>query len=731
MNLPPRYINWRTIDGRKVPCRPDGTVIDPHDQANHLTREEAEASTHPVGFVLRAEDGLFFLDMDKCYVNGAWTAEASSIFESFAGAMGEVSQSGTGLHIIGRCDPSQLQDRRNKWDGWLEFYTDKRFIAFGSTGWSAIAGEYGDRDWTTQLLALVPQREHLGELPEGIDANYTGPSDDDELIRKMLGATNAAGAFGGVTVRDLWEANVATLSVKYPAYDGNGGFDHSSADAALMSHLAFWTGKDMPRMDRLFRRSALMRDKYEKREDYRRDTVQNAARLCNRVYDVKPKTEVAALPGMESQPREVFLTIPEMIEHFKGCVYVRDIHRVFVPDGSLLKPEQFNATYGGHMFQMMPDMTKPTKKAFEALTENLTHTFPSAISTCFRADREAGEIVKGDVNVFVPHDLTPVQGDVTPFTDFMAKLIPDERDRRILLSWCASLVQNRGYKPQWSPVLQGTEGNGKTLIARCLRHILGRQHTHEPRPDQLNSQFVSFDENKLLIIVEEIHMGGRRQLLDFLKPRITNEWVEVEVKGVDKRMVRNTASWLFCTNYRDAVIKTKSDRRYAIFFTPQQSKADIIRDGMDEPYFPNLYRWLDGGGYDRVAHYLLTYPIDQEFNPAGDCQRAPETSSTAEAIRASTGGVESEIEEACESERVGFRGGYVSSWAFEQLLKDKGMRISLPKRGDILRTMGYYLVGRTGKAIMNEGGTRPTIWAKDGTAGSVDDYLIKQGVGHV
>ena len=47
------------------------------------------------------------------------------------------------------------------------------------------------------------------------------------------------------------------LSQKYPAFDGAGGFDHSSADAALMSHLAFWTGKDMPRMDRLFRRSAL------------------------------------------------------------------------------------------------------------------------------------------------------------------------------------------------------------------------------------------------------------------------------------------------------------------------------------------------------------------------------------------------------------------------------------------------------------------------------------------
>ncbi|SFS13776.1 phage/plasmid primase, P4 family, C-terminal domain-containing protein [Yoonia litorea] len=37
-------------------------------------------------------------------------------------------------------------------------------------------------------------------------------------------------------------------------------------------------------MDRLFRKSALMRDKFEKRADYRRNTIRNAARLCKRVY---------------------------------------------------------------------------------------------------------------------------------------------------------------------------------------------------------------------------------------------------------------------------------------------------------------------------------------------------------------------------------------------------------------------------------------------------------------
>ena len=739
MNLPPRYINWRTIDQRKVPCRPDGTVIDPHDQANHLTLEQAQQSAHPVGFAMRAEDNLFFLDMDKCRTNDQWTDEASSIFQSFGGAWGEVSQSGKGLHIIGKCDPSKLQDRRNKWGGWLEFYTDKRFIAFGPNGWSVIGGgEPTDTDWTTQLLKFVPKREELGALPDGVDPTYTGTTDDQALITKMLSASSTAGGFGGVTVKDLWECNQNVLGRKWPADKQGDQFDRSSADAALCSHLAFWTGKDMPRMDRLFRMSALIRDKWDKRHrhdgaTYGQMTIESAARLCDKVYDVVPQT-VMSLPSVDGEPAqqlEVFLSIPEMVEHFKGCVYVRDIHRVLIPDGSLLKPEQFNAAYGGHMFQMMPDNSSPSKKAFEALTENRAHRFPQAVTTCFRADRPAGQIVDGEVNVFVPHNITPREGDVTRFLTFMSKLLPDETDRIILLSWCASLVQNPGFKPQWSPVLQGTEGNGKTLIARCLRHIIGRDHTHEPRPDQLGTQFISFDENKRLIIVEEFHMSGRRQLLDFLKPRITNEFVEVEVKGVDKRMIRNTASWIFCTNYRDALLKSRSDRRYAPFFTAQQDIDDLTRDGMSGNYFPNLYEWLNNGGYDNVAHYLLNYPISDEYNPSGSCQRAPVTSSTAEAIAVSTGGVESEIIEASESGRVGFRGEWVSSWAFDQLLKEKGIRITQPKRGEILRSMGYVSTGRASKAIMSENNMRPMLWKKGSGGSDFEDYLLEQGQGYM
>lgn len=305
--LPPRFILWRRIwnpatsKWDKIPCNHQGANIDPHDTSQwrshadtlQYTTFDETLPTAPfgVGWVLNG-DGWFFLDLDNC--GPTWTAEATAIYQSFGGALGEVSTSGKGLHIFGRCDPSQLVDRRNKWAGDKEFYVTKRFVALSQHGIHVIGdGDATDKDWTEQLRRLVPEREHLGELPDGRDETYTGPDDDTALLRLAMASRSNANAFGmGVTFADLWEARAEPLAKQYPAYSGTAGqFDHSSADAAVMGHLAFWTGRDMPRMDRLFRTSALMRDKYRDRADYRRDTIQGAARLCKAVYN-KPTASV-------------------------------------------------------------------------------------------------------------------------------------------------------------------------------------------------------------------------------------------------------------------------------------------------------------------------------------------------------------------------------------------------------------------------------------------------------
>jgi primase-polymerase (primpol)-like protein len=53
------------------------------------------------------------------------------------------------------------------------------------------------------------------------------------------------------------------------------GGDHSRADQALVSMLAFWTNYDAARVDRLFRQSGLMRDKWHA-DSYRRATLRKA-----------------------------------------------------------------------------------------------------------------------------------------------------------------------------------------------------------------------------------------------------------------------------------------------------------------------------------------------------------------------------------------------------------------------------------------------------------------------
>lgn len=728
--LPPRFLNWRIEDGRKVPCTRDGRKCDAHDQANHLTYEQAAAAGYGVAYAMRAEDGWFFLDLDKCrQPDGNWTADAVAIFTSFTGAWGEVSQSGNGLHILGRCDPAAMVSRRNKWGGWLECYTTDRFIAFGSTGWQVIGGgQDTGQDWTSHLLKIVPEREHLGELPDGRDERYTGPEDDDKLIEMMLRSTGGAGAMFGMkaTVRDLWEANAPVLAKHYPAYNGDPtAFDRSSADAALMAQLAFWTGRDMPRMDRLFRKSSLMRQKYEVREDYRRDTIQNSARLCKTVYD-KP---ARGMPGVGAMPVAVadlglYLTVQEMQEHFKGCVYIQDLHRVMIPDGRMMKAEQFNAAYGGHMFQMSPDGTKPTDEAFKALTQNKAFKFPQAISPCFRPEMPPHAIdAEGSINVYVPPKVTMTEGDVTPFLTLLAKLLPVERDRAILLAYMASCVQNPGVKFQWAPVLQGCEGNGKTAIFSAVLYAVGRRYTHQPKAKHLGGQFNKYLENKLFILVEEIHMQGRREMLDDLKPLITNLEIEVEGKGVDQRMADNRANWAFCTNYKDAVLKSRGDRRYAIFFTAQQAPEDLARDGMTGSFFPNFWTWLRGDGYSNVAWFLKHYSIPADLDPAGMCHRAPETSSTNVAIEESRGGFEHDILDAAASNVPGFRGGWVSSWALTKLAKDVGYRIGRNKYREIMKSLGYEFFGQAVRPIMAEGGLRPALYRLPGTE---TDYEVSQ-----
>jgi len=738
-----QFILWRMIDGKKLPVSPYTLdVVSAHDRAHWVDAQTAISCAATckdcgVAFVFTSDDPFFFVDIDKCLLDGGqWSDIAVELMTQFTGAAIEVSQSGRGLHIIAKGAPIP-HGCKNIQLG-IEYYTEQRFVAL--TGQN-IVGDAGT-DHSQQLALMTTKYFAPGasadfssfDWTQSPVDNWTGPTDNEKLIERATKSKSAAGILGGrATFADLWTANAAKLSQFYP-HDSK-PFDESSADAALASHLAFWTGKNCERMRDLMQLSGLKRKKYE-RDDYLIRTIANACALCRDVLgaSVEPvqpvnaiaETTVAAISNAPIiKTGYQFLAGAMQADYFKGCVYIRGLHRVLTPSGEILKPDQFKATFGGYVFALDADGEKTTKNAFEAFTESQAVQYPQASNGVFRPDLAPGQLVESDgltcVNTYYPAHVATLDGDPSPFLEHLAKLLPDARDREILLSYLAACVQHKGVKFQWCPLIQGVEGNGKTLFTRVVRYALGRKFVHFPKADDLDNKFNSWLDGKLLIGVEDIYISeDRAALWETLKPMITGgDGIEIQYKGADQFTADICANFILNSNHKDAVKKTENDRRLAPFYTAQQSAGDLARDGMSEDYFGQLYNWLNADGYAITAHYLENYKIAFNLNPAGGCNRAPKTSSTAEAISAGQGRIEGEILEAIDEGRPGFIGGWVSSKRLDDLLEHSRASKIIPrnKRRAMMQSLGFDYHpalndGRVNNVIITEGG-KPRLYIKN------------------
>lgn len=740
--------DWRT-----------GFVASAHDPANQTDYATALATGRPVGFVIEPQDGFWFLDIDSCLQAGAWSPLANELCQRLGGAAVEVSQSGVGLHIIGR-GTVPPHSCKNVILG-LELYTEKRFVAL--TGTNAIGDVMADL--TPAISAIVaayfPPNAH-GEISGWTDSpveSYGGPTDDAELLRAAMssGKKNAAAAFGaGITFEDIWIANAEKLAVKWPPDAGSSApYDASHVDAALAGHLAFWTGKDCERIRTLMLQSALVREKWDNRPEYLETTIMRACAVVANVAKgrdpIAPPTAGASptaapgaaagvvtssiAPGVRTAGRE-FLSGDDQQSFFAGCVYVIDVNKVWIPStGDLLDRPRFDIVYAGHQFPLDAQNEKTTDSPFEAFTRSRMLTPPIVFGTAFRPELAPGAVImegnRSYVNTYVPIETRRVAGDAGPFTRHLEKMLPNAQDRAILLNYMASLVQNPGVKFQWWPVIQGVEGNGKTLIDRVLSHAVGSRYSHLVNPDAMaksGNQFNGWVQGNLYLGIEEIYVPNKRDFLDSFKATVTNDRVPIERKGVDQGTGDNRINGVMFSNHRDAVPVTVDNRRYAVFYTAQQYEADLRSAGMGGSYFPDLYDWFYGrrayasGGANYGAaiinDYLRSYALTAELDPAHLCVRAPKTSSTAAAFTESLGRAEQEIAEAIAEGRAGFAGGWVSSLAMDKLLDAIRAPVPRTKRRALLQSIGYDLHpglhdGRVNNVVQPDHG-KPRLYVATG-----------------
>ena len=206
-----------------------------------------------VGFEFAS--GYLGIDLDNVIdANGNLTPVASEIVE-LIDSYTEHSPSGKGLHVLCKTSLRKI-GRRNDEIG-LEMYNYGRFFT--------ITGKpYGEPR---------PIQERTEQVKEIYKRYLHKPQREDEVkpVQKgQIPPSTVESAFENLSDSELWQRIFSSQHGReiFELYQGNlsgYGDDHSRADLALCSHLAYWTNCDESRMDRMFRQSGLMRPKWDER----------------------------------------------------------------------------------------------------------------------------------------------------------------------------------------------------------------------------------------------------------------------------------------------------------------------------------------------------------------------------------------------------------------------------------------------------------------------------------
>jgi len=283
-----------------------------------------------IGFMLG--DGFVGVDIDECQEDGVIAEHARDII-SILYSFTEYSPSGQGMHVIckGKLPEGRRQifiEREGKPNAHLGMYDERRF--FCMTG-NVLDDAHMDVEERTAELAVVHDKyinvKKQGKNAAKIDKNVNdGPVfannsvflSDDEIIEIALNAKNG-GLFGDL-MNGTWQGRYTS---------------QSEADLGLCNLLAFYTGKDSGMMDRLFKRSGLMRPKWDEKHGeggtYGQITISKAIVDCGEVYEQKKKREKKPL----QEPPEIDTGFDELIKnseneddnkliHIPGGVFIND-----------------------------------------------------------------------------------------------------------------------------------------------------------------------------------------------------------------------------------------------------------------------------------------------------------------------------------------------------------------------------------------------------------------------
>ncbi|MER9258998.1 DUF5906 domain-containing protein [Mesorhizobium sp. M0619] len=718
-----QFVVWRLVKRAgepkpaKLPFDPKtgltASSTDPTTWTDFATaaRVAAAGGFNGIGFVFTADDPFAFIDLDDCRdpLTGDWLPHAKTIVQAiFPGAAWETSQSGNGLHGIARVgNKMAFANKARKWTNngnRFECYTEGRFVAFGRCDWSRL---YLPDDCGPALASWVPDRQSgrpgVVDWEDVARLDYAGPADDDELIRRATTSKGGLASLGTAPpFAALWSGDAVELGKFFP--DPKRSFDRSAAELALANALAWWTGCNPARIERLMTIAPLcQREKWQKRGDYRARTIASAIGAPDRKYFTgKERREQQLQANMEigddlpTAPLPTLMTLDEM---HRDLVHVgfgsQIIHR---GSKTIRNREDAASEYAASVTEL--DTGKIDKDGNRVLKRHQTLELwrrsqnrtsvdvvtwqPGQPEIC-RALETTGS-GQTAYNLWTPPRFSEPPSNwedwAKPFVDHVTYLVPIDAERYRFLQWLAHIAQKPGELPHTHYLfIATTTGIGRgTLASMLVRALRGYVAANADVGMLLNKSFNGRLSQKLLATVDEIREGGgqRYQQQENFKSAVVEEERAINPKFGRQYVERNCCRWLLFSNHLDALPFDNGDRRVIVIENPTVPAVpawfEYLHSIMNHPAF-----------IASVQHYLATLDTST-FKPG---ERAPMNAAKAKAIAA----MESAADRAARQFAAAWPGDFATTDDLRDFVGD-----DLPKHSGAMR----HIIERAGMKVADK-----------------------------
>jgi len=513
----PTKVPYSAISGRKTGT--DAKFSDTWTDYESARKSCTEHGYSGVGF--RIPEDMFFLDIDHTTADDPRVKRIKGLLNTYA----EYSQSGAGVHFYGYIDSSRIpvewneKEHRNKLSSryYQKHPTNGMELYFGSltnryaafTGNVLVESELADcTEAVLQILEkdMIKAQKTEKKAPKNTrSAVYYEMNSVEGVSREMPEGT--PDEVNKVVQFLCHQRNGEKFAALY--FDGDksgylndaGQVDDSRADAALCAMIAFRVGpekKDL--IEEVFNYSALYRDKWASRSDYRDATIEAGIRACNGNFHrlskdmpafmyINNRGETCCNPALLAQHVRQNVTYLLVRDNGKQgiliLVYGNGVYKLYAPDMFKAVIKYFIAEYDMSLLKM-----KDVEEAYRQLVTDFNYVKQSDLNadenlinfqnTMIRVTADSitlcGHTADALSTIQIPCDWTGKESPTPVFDRYIMRLCdydPHLEDLVMeIIGVCLSNV--KGYRMKKAPFFYGDGDTGKSQLKALVERLLGQ-----------------------------------------------------------------------------------------------------------------------------------------------------------------------------------------------------------------------------------------------------------------